>query len=136
MTGADIFRTESDKPLSRFIADLAAEAGRSGFLIHNSDRMDMARTFGEHGVAVADGFDLHMVQICKPAKAGESLGSNPERAPLMPKFIMAFSRDGKTQVRLLRYHPELIAALVDDTGFASSLMDSFAAITAMIQAAV
>ena len=136
MTGADIFRAESNKPLPRFIADLAAEAERSGFLIHNSDRMDMARTFGAHGVPVADGFDLHMIQVCKPAKAGESLGSNPERAPLMPKFIMAFSRDGRTQVRLLRYHPELITALVDDPGFAGSLTDSFGAITAMIQAAV
>ena len=95
MPGADIFRAESEKPLARFIDDLASEAERCGFLIHNSDRMDMARTFGEHGVAVTDGFDLHMIQVCKPAKAGESLGHNPERAPLMPKFIMVFSRDGK-----------------------------------------
>jgi uncharacterized protein (DUF302 family) len=135
MTGADIYRTESTKPLPEFIADLSAKARENGFLIHNAERMDMARTFGEHGVGVADDFDLHMVQLCKPAKAGESLGLNPERAPLMPKFIMVFSREGKTQIRLLRYHPELVAALVDDPGFADSLADSFAAITGVIEAA-
>jgi uncharacterized protein (DUF302 family) len=135
MIGADIYRTESHKPLGQFIADLSSQARESGFLIHNAERMDMARTFVDHGVAVADGFDLHMVQICKPAKAGESLGANPERAPLMPKFIMVFSRDGRTQIRLLRYHPELVVALVDDPGFAGSLSDSFSAITAMIEAA-
>jgi uncharacterized protein (DUF302 family) len=135
MAGADIYRQESSKSLSTFLADLSREVSRRGFHIHNEERMDMARTFGAHGVAMAAEFDLHMIQICKPAKAGESLGRNPERAPLMPKFIMAFSRDGRTHVRLLRYHAPLIEELVDDPEFAVSLAESFDAITGMIDAA-
>jgi hypothetical protein len=135
MAGADIYRQESSKPLTTFLADLSREASRCGFQIHNEERMDMARTFGALGVAVASEFDLHMIQVCKPAKAGESLGRNPERAPLMPKFIMAFSRDGRTQIRLLRYHASLIEELVDDPEFAFSLAESFDAISRMIDAA-
>ena len=76
------------------------------------------------GVAMAAGFDLHMIQVCKPQKAAKSLGVNPERAVLMPKFIVVFSRDGQTQVRFLRYSRELVASLIDDGDFPDSLAES------------
>jgi uncharacterized protein (DUF302 family) len=85
---------------------------------------------------VGAGFDLHMIQICKPDKAAHSLCRNPERAVLMPKFVMAFSRDGRTQVRFLRYSREMIQALVDDPEFAGSLEQSYQAISEMIGAAL
>jgi uncharacterized protein (DUF302 family) len=97
--------------------------------------MDMARTFGQHGVAMAEGFDLHMIQVCKPQKAAKSLGVNPERAVLMPKFIVVFSRDGQTQVRFLRYSRELVASLIDDGDFPDSLAESCREIVAMIEEA-
>jgi len=133
--GAEIYNTESEKPVFQFVADLASAAARRGFFIHNESKMDMAHTFGRHGVEVAEGFDLHMVQVCKPQKAGKSLAKNPERAVLMPKFIVVFSDNGKTQIRFLKFSREMVASLVDDQEFPGSLTESFEDMAAMIEEA-
>lgn len=132
---AEIYRGETDKSVEQFVSDLASAAARYGFLIHNESKMNMAHTFGEHGVAVAEGFDLHMIQICKPQKAAKSLEKNPERAVLMPKFVVTFSRDGQTQIRFLTYSREMIASLLDDAEFPDSLAESCREIVAMIEEA-
>jgi uncharacterized protein (DUF302 family) len=98
--------------------------------------MDKAHTFGQHGFTVAADFDLHMIQICKPENASGSLSRNPERAVLMPKFVVVFSREGKTLIRFLRYSRQMVAALIDDDEFPESLANSFDEIAAMIQEAV
>jgi uncharacterized protein (DUF302 family) len=133
--GAEIYNTESEKTVPRFVADLASAAARRGFFIHNESKMDMAHTFGRHGVEVANGFDLHMIQVCKPQKAGKSLAKNPERAVLMPKFIVVFSNNGKTQIRFLKYSREMVASLVDDLEFPVSLTESFEDMVEMIEEA-
>jgi uncharacterized protein (DUF302 family) len=133
--GADIYTTESEKAVTQFVADLASAAARRGFFIHNEPKMDMAHTFGRHGVDVAEGFDLHMIQVCKPQKAGKSLAKNPERAVLMPKFIVVFSKNGKTQIRFLKYSREVVASLADDQEFPGSLTESFEDRAAMIEEA-
>lgn len=133
--GAEIYNTESEKPVFQFVVDLASAAARRGFFIHNESKMDMAHTFGRHGVEVAEGFDLHMIQVCKPQKAGKSLAKNPERAVLMPKFIVVFSNNGKTQIRFLKYSREMVASLVDDQEFPGSLTESFEDMGAMIEEA-
>jgi uncharacterized protein (DUF302 family) len=130
--GAQIYHTETGKPLTQFVEDLASAAARRGFFIHNESKMDMAHTFGRHGVEVAKGFDLHMIQVCKPQKAGKSLSRNPERAVLMPKFVVVFSDNGKTQIRFLKYSRDLVASLVDDAEFPDSLSESFDDIVDMI----
>ncbi|ANA40560.1 MULTISPECIES: DUF302 domain-containing protein [Geobacter] len=135
MNWAELYQTTTDKPLGEFVAALAKAGNRRGFVIHNGEKMAMAHTFGAHGLAVAEGFDLHMIQICKPEKAAASLQKNPERAALMPKFITTFTRHGRTEVRMLRYRRPMIEALVDDAEFASSLEESFDAIVAMIEEA-
>ena len=131
-----IYKAESGKSVERFIADLGEVATAQGFIIHNEDKMEMAHTFGAHGVEVAEGFDLHMVQICKPRKAAKGLSTNPERAVLMPKFIMVFTKDGKTKVRMLVYGRELISELVDDEEFPGALEKTFQNLIAAIDAAV
>ncbi len=133
--GAEIYNTESEKAVTRFVADLASAAARRGFFIHNESKMDMAHTFGRHGVEVAEGFDLHMIQVCKPQKAGKSLAKNPERAVLMPKFIVVFSNNGKTQIRFLKYSREMVASLVNDLEFPVSLTESFEDMVEMIEEA-
>jgi len=133
--GAQIYQAETGKPLSQFVADMASAAARRGFFIHNESKMDMAHTFGRHGVEVAKGFDLHMIQVCRPQKAGKSLAKNPERAVLMPKFVVVFSDNSKTQIRFLKYSRELVATLVDDAEFPDSLSESFDDIVAMIEEA-
>jgi hypothetical protein len=132
---AEIYCAETEKPVIQFVADLATAAARRGFFIHNESTMDMAHTFGRHGVEVAEGFDLHMIQICKPSKAGQSLSRNPERAVLMPKFVTTFTRAGKTQIRFLRFSRELVASLIDDTDFPDSLAASFNEIVVIIEEA-
>lgn len=131
-----VYRAESGKSVEQFVASFGNSATARGFTIHNEDKMEMAHTFGTHGVEVAEGFDLHMVQICKPAKAAKSLSENPERAILMPKFIMVFTQEGKTQVRMLQYGRELIAELVDDATFPASLEETFKSIISAIDEAV
>lgn len=129
-----IYKSETDKPVDEFVKDLTEMAKASGFTIHNEDKMEMAHTFGMHGVDVAENFDLHMIQVCKPTKAAKSLGKNPERAVLMPKFIMTFSDQGKTQIRFLHYTPETVRSLVDDKEFPESLSESFSQIINFIDA--
>lgn len=133
--GAQIYQAETGKPLNQFVADMASAAARRGFFIHNESKMDMAHTFGRHGVEVAKGFDLHMIQVCRPQKAGKSLAKNPERAVLMPKFVVVFSDNSKTQIRFLKYSRELVATLVDDAEFPDLLSESFDDIVAMIEEA-
>ena len=135
MPRTEIYRSASDKPLMEYLADLTLIARERGFLIGNRDTMDMRRTFARHGCPVPDDFDLHMVQLCKPEKAAKSLAKNPDRAPLMPKFIMLFSRGGQTRIRLLTYGSDLVAELLDDDEFPASLAESFAALKELIEAA-
>ncbi len=130
-----IHACETVKPVERFVSDLGRLAKEQGFVIHNEDKMEMAHVFGRHGADVAEGFDLHMIQICKPEKAAKSLGKNPERSVLMPKFIMTFSDQGRTQVRFVHYSEELIRAVVNDVEFPASLGESFEQIIAMIDSA-
>ena len=136
MQWAELYQKETVKPLGQFVTDLKSAGKERGFIIHNENSMEMAHTFGTHGVEVTQGFDLHMIQICKPEKAAVSLQTNPERAVLMPKFVMAFTRDGKTQVRFLVYNQPMIEALVGESTFADSLIESYTATKTMIDVAL
>lgn len=115
--GTSVFHAETDKTVTAFIKDLSRSMTMHEFIIHNEDRMEMVHHFGHHGVQLAEDFDLHMVQVCAPKKSAQSLQVNLERAVLLPKFIVVFSRQGKTQVRMLRLGQELISKLVDDADF-------------------
>jgi len=130
---AQLYRAETGKAVWQFVADLKEAGQNYGLLIHNEDHMEMANTFGSHGVQVADGFDLHMIQVCKPGKAAASLQKNPERAALMPKFITVFSSAGRTQVRFLRLGREMIEDLVQDAEFATSVGATYDEIERVIQ---
>lgn len=136
MQWAELFQRETETPILQFIENLKNALEKLGFIIHNEISMDMAHDFALHGVTVAQGFDLHMIQICKPEKAALSLQSNPERAILMPKLVMAFSREGMTQVRFLVYNRPMIETLVGDSAFADSLVENYVTIKAMIDEAL
>ena len=114
---ADVFHAETDKSIVDFIQELGKTMAMHGFMIHNDDKMEMVHHFGHHGVELAEGFDLRMVQICAPKKSARSLMENLERAVLLPKFIVVFSKNNKTQVRMLRIYRDLVAELVDDAEF-------------------
>lgn len=114
---ADVFHAETDKSIVDFIQELGKTMAMQGFMIHNDDKMEMVHHFGHHGVELAEGFDLRMVQICAPKKSARSLMENLERAVLLPKFIVVFSKNNKTQVRMLHIYRDLVAELVDDAEF-------------------
>lgn len=135
MNQDNLYRTETDKSNREFVKDLSRVVKKNGFVIHNESTMEMAHSFGRHGAEVAEGFDLHMIQICKPEKAAKSLSVNPERAVLMPKFIMTFTTSGKTQIRFLRFSEDNIRAVVDDDTFPASLAETYQKIIAMIDEA-
>lgn len=137
MNSAEIYRAHSIKPLDSFVADFEKAAVKRGFSIHNRDNMAMADLYREKNHPMPEDFDLHMIQICKPDKSSQSFQTNIERAPLMPKFVMAFSRDGATEVRFLYYSKELIALLIPgDAVFPESLEQTYGAIRAMIEEAL
>lgn len=135
MNRDNLFAAETSKSNRQFVEDLGRVVKKNGFIIHNENTMEMAHSFGKHGAEVAEGFDLHMIQICKPEKAAKSLSANPERAVLMPKFIMTFTRSGKTQIRFLRYSADNIRAVVDDDQFPASLAETYQKIVGMIEEA-
>jgi uncharacterized protein (DUF302 family) len=130
-----LYTTETDKDNAQFVRDLAKTVKKYGFIIHNENTMEMAHSFGRHGAEVAEGFDLHMIQICKPEKAAKSLSMNPERAVLMPKFIMTFTKNNKTQIRFLRYSEDNIRSIVNDDAFPASLAETYTKIVDMIEEA-
>jgi len=77
-----------------------------------------------------------MMQVCKPTKADKSLTANPERAILMPKFVMVFTKEGKTQIRYMSYSAADIAEMVPvDPQFPESLAETFAKVRSMIDEA-
>ena len=130
-----LYCTETKKSPARFAADFKDAAGRRGFIVANESHMDMARAFRDHGAAVDETFDLHMLQVCKPDKAAGSLQANPERAILMPKFVMVFSDDQATRVRFHHYCRETITSLVDCPTFPDSLAETYRKIIEMIDEA-
>lgn len=133
----ELYIAESSKDVRQFVADFVEIVKKNDFVVNNFDSMDMKKTFREHGGTVPDDFDLHMMQLCKPTKADKSLTMNPERSILMPKFVMVFSKDGKTQIRYLSYSAADISALVlDDPAFPESLAQTFAKIRSMIDEAI
>lgn len=131
-----LYCTESDKPVREFVADFANVVDKYAFVVNNIETMDMKKTFRAHGGEVPEEFDLHMMQLCKPTKADKSLTMNAERSILMPKFVMVFSKDGKTQIRYLSYSADFISEFVlDDPKFPESLAETFAKIRSMIDEA-
>jgi uncharacterized protein (DUF302 family) len=135
MNPDNLYSTETIKNNSQFVRDLAEIVTRHGFIVHNESSMEMSHSFGKHGVEVSKDFDLHMIQICKPEKAARSLQNNPERAVLMPKFIMTFTEGDKTQIRFLRYSEDNIKSIVDDDEFPASLAETYTKIISMIEEA-
>ncbi len=132
----DLYCVESEKSVAQFVADFAEIVEKNAFVVNNSETMDMKKTFREHGGTVPDEFDLHMIQVCKPTKADGSLTMNPERSIFMPKFVMVFSKDGKTQVRYLSFAAADIEAFVlDDPKFSESVGQTFIKIRSMIDEA-
>ena len=130
-----VITAQTEKSPGEFAKSLGEVLQKNGFIVNNEANMNMAQAFQAHGADVAPGFDLHMIQICKPDKAAKSLSANPERAILMPKFVMVFSRDGKTQIRFLRYSAEDIRGVVDDEVFPGSLAETYTKIGSMIEEA-
>ncbi len=131
----ELYLAESSKSVAQFAADFETVCKKYDFVLNNSGSMDMARTFADHGADVGPDFDLHMMQVCKPSKAFISMSGNPERSIMMPKFVMAFSRDGKTQIRYLSYSAADISEMIDDESFPASLAETFAKIRSMIDEA-
>lgn len=131
-----LYSVESEKTVSRFVEDFTTIAEDNDFVINNKGSMNMKKTFSAHGGQVPEDFDLHMMQICKPTKADNSLTTNPERAILMPKFVHVFSKELKTQVRYLGFTPDYIAELVPgDNKFPESLKQTYTKIRSMIDKA-
>jgi uncharacterized protein (DUF302 family) len=129
----DLYIAQSEKSVAQFVADFAEIVKKNEFVVNNYDTMDMKSTFREHGGEVPDEFDLHMMQVCKPTKADKSLTMNPERAILMPKFVMVFSKEGKTQIRYLSYSYADIEDLVpNDPKFPENVSQTFVKIRSMI----
>lgn len=132
----EIYRAETAIPVREFVERFASSASRRGFFIYNESKMEMTRTFTRHGVTVGNGYDLHMIQVCKPDKGANCLVQNPERGVMLPKFVIVFRKDDKTQVRFLRFDRRLISRLIDDEDFPDTLMETYRDIIAAVKEAL
>jgi len=130
-----LYCTETPKSSMEFAQDFKEVVEKYGFIVGNEPAMDMAKTFSDHGGEVGPDFDLQMIQVCKPDKASKSLSDNPERSILMPKFVMAFGKEEKTQIRFFYYNAETIAQIVDDEIFPESLAQTYKKMISMIDEA-
>ncbi|MDX9714656.1 MAG: DUF302 domain-containing protein [Dissulfurispiraceae bacterium] len=129
-----LYASDTNKTSKDFARDLVAAAAKKGFMIHNEDKMQMAEFFRKKGCSVADDFDLHMVQICKPEKASASLHKNPERAAFLPKHISFFTSGGKTQIRFYCYGRDVVESFLNsDPDFSVSLQESCKTIISIIE---
>lgn len=131
-----IYSAESTKEVKQFVTDFIENVNQKGFTVHNESKMAMKDIFCDHEQEVPEDFDLHMIQICKPEKAAKSLVVNLERAVLMPKFVMAFTLNGKTQIRMLKYGQDLVAGLIGDTDFSVSMQDTYNTLGGVIDESV
>lgn len=127
-----LYSVETTKSPAEFARDFGTVVNKYGFIVHNETHMDMAHLFGEHGAEVAEDFDMHMIQICKPEKSAKSLQANAERAILLPKFVVVFSKNDTTQIRFFYFSEENIRAMVDDDVFPGSLAQTYKKIISMI----
>ena len=131
-----VYRAESNKNVEQFVTDFIQNVEAKGFTVHNESKMAMRDIFDAHEQDVPDDFDLHMIQICKPEKAAKSLTANLERAVLMPKFVIAFTLNGKTQVRMLRYGQDMVTDLIGDVAFSVSMQDTFNSLSEVVDASI
>ncbi len=132
----DLYCAETALSNKQFVSTFRKIAVENGFTIHNLETMDMKSSFNAHGIEIKEEFDLHMIQVCKPEKAAKSLSANPERAVLMPKFIMTFTDNTMTQIRFLRYNKKNIHTIVKDEVFPDSLAETYDQIISMIEKAI
>lgn len=132
----NLYQAETAKSSAQFASDFEAVCKKYGFVINNSDSMYMKETFRAHGGEVPDHFDLHMMQVCKPTKADKSLTVNPGRAILMPKFVMVYTKGGKTQIRFMSFsEADIVEMVPDDPKFPASLAETYAKIRSMMDEA-
>ncbi len=127
-----LYSVETEMSPTEFTDKFSRVVSKYGFIVHNESHTDMAHLFGKHGADVAEGFDMHMIQICKPEKSAKSLQANPERAILLPKFVVVFSKNNRTQVRFFYFSESNIRAMVDDEAFPGSLAETYNKIISMI----
>ena len=128
-----LYKNTTSKSSHLFVCDFKTVANKNGFTIANENNANMAETFSAHGAVVEENFDLHMIQICKPDKAAPSLQKNPERAILMPKFVMVFNDGKQTQIRFHHHNQKTIREMVDDHSFPKSLAGTYRQIISMIE---
>ena len=136
MALGNIVSYETEKPVSQFVVDLEKSMNKRGFVIHNKDHMLLKETYDAHQIEMPEGFDLHMLQLCKPEKSSEMLKKNPERVSFLPKFINVWSGNGRTQVRMLQYDRKGVSALLNDEEFGKAIEESFSSITGFIEEAL
>lgn len=137
MSLGSLITLETTKSPAEYARALEEVARPRGFMFHNADHMNMAETFASFDMAMPEGFDLHMIQLCKPDKSSKMLAANPLRAVLMPKFVIVWTDEaGRTQIRMVRYDAEQVGHLLDDADFATAMKASYDAIETLLNEAL
>ncbi len=104
-----LFKTESEKPIERFIEDLKQNAPEFNFTVRHV--LDMAEEYRRHGVEVEDGFQLYQVIICNFKRSYQTIQKDSERAAVLlpPKQMSVYRQNGKTVINYLPFTEEIIA---------------------------
>jgi hypothetical protein len=145
MSDVKIFRNSTDKPLDTFVADLSKTVEKRGFALYHQDKADLTAFYRNNGVELPANYKHVILQVCKPQQSGGSLLLNPERSVFVQKFIFAYSKGEKTEVRFLGFSGKLIADLLghscfengpSDDAFGERMEGTFAAMQEMVAEAL
>lgn len=145
MESVSVYRNCTKKPLDDFVADLSTEIEKRGFGFYHLEKSDLGDFYRSQGVDWPKDYEHRVLQLCKPENSGKALQVNPERSMLVQKFFFIFSRDGKTEIRFLRYSQQLMADLLghneyeqgfSDDVFAERMAGIFSAMQSSVEAAV
>jgi hypothetical protein len=145
MSDVKIFRNSTDKPLDEFVADFVKAAEKRGFTLYHQDKADLVAFYRSTGVELPENYRHVMLQICKPQQSGGSLLLNPERSVFVQKFVFAYTKGEKTEVRHLGFSGQLIADLLghnefetgpSDDDFGKRMQGTFAAMQEMVEEAL
>ena len=145
MSDVKIFKNSSNKSFEVFLEDLSKTIEAEGFSIYHRDKADLVGFYRDLGVAMPEGYQHVMIQICRPEMSGKSLPVNPERSLFLHKYFFVYSKGETTEIRFLGFSAKLLGDLLghnefeqgpSDDFFAERLEDVFETMDKIVKAAV
>lgn len=104
------YTVSTAKPFEQAIKDLEANLKEAKFGV--LWMMDVPEKLREKGVEFNQPYRI--MEVCNPQKAKQALETNPEVGYFLPCKVSVYTRDGKTQMGMIR--PSLVTQVAPELG--------------------